>query len=111
VPIIREIPLFPEVPRYDLRVVLDGRAYVLDVDWNGTDGRWYLAIRDSAGALLSGSRKVVCNVPLFRSRLSDPRLPRKGYLIALTLDSRESNDPPGWADLGRRVRLFERVLE
>lgn len=110
-PIIREIPIFPEVPRYDLRVVLDGRAYVLDLDWNGTEDRWYIAIRDAAGALLSGSRKIVCNVPLFRSRSHDPRLPRKSYLIALTLDARESNAPPTWAELGRRVRLFERVIE
>lgn len=108
--VIEEIELFAEVPRYDLRVPLGGRKYKIDVDWNGREGRWYIALSTDDGQPLAGSQKIVPNVPMFRRKAWDPRMPRGGYLIFLTLDDRASNAAPGWTDLARGVRLFWRDL-
>lgn len=110
-PLVQEIQLFPETARYDMRVVVEERAYLLDFDYVGAEDRWYVKLSTVDGVPLAGPQKVVCNLPLFRRKLHDVRLPRAGYFVFLTLDSRESNDPPGWLDLGRRVRLFYRPID
>ena len=105
---IREIPTYPETPRYDLRVVAGERAYLLDVDYVGAEDRWYVKLSTAEGEPIAGPQKVVCDVPMFRRKAHDPRLPQTGYFVFLTLDARGLAEPPGWLDFGRRVRLYLR---
>jgi hypothetical protein len=97
-----EVPVAVDVPLYTMRVVLDEREYEIRMDWNGREGRWYLGINTVEGRSLYHGVKVVADWPLLR-RLVDPEAPR-GMLVAR--DFAGSGEPPGFGDLGRRVRLL-----
>lgn len=98
-----EIPLFPDVPLYTIRVTLDGREYVLGLDYSEREDRWWLSVSDVAGTPLATGIKLVANWPLLHQRVS-PDLP-PGHLVAVDV-SNSGGEPPGFADLGRRVRLL-----
>lgn len=97
-----EIPVSKDVPNYTQRVTLDGREYLLGFDWNDREQRWYLSISTVDETPLAMGIKVIANWPLLR-KFTDDRLP-PGVLMAADL-SPEGGEPPGFSDLGRRVKL------
>lgn len=81
---------------------LDGRAYLLQGDWNQRESKWYLTIRDpETNETIHGPRKVVANWDLLRT-CADARRPL-GMLVALDVSG--AGDDPGFDDLGTRVIL------
>lgn len=56
-------------------VVLDGRTYVLELQWNGREGRWYLHLFDSDAQPIELGMKLVANARLGRNAI-DERMPR-----------------------------------
>lgn len=88
---------------WNQRVILDGVAYLLDFNWNGREGAWFISLSDSEGVPLVMSRKVVTNRPLFGRFKFLAGMP-KGDLFAL--------DPSGqiqyanYTELGSAVELF-----
>jgi hypothetical protein len=97
-----EIPIALDTPLWDERTTLDGREYLIRLDWNGREGRWYLSLETVDGIQLMRGVKIVSNWPLLR-RLVAPEAP-PGPLIAQSFSPDTS--PPGFYDLGRRVRLL-----
>jgi hypothetical protein len=98
-----EVPVQNATPLYTQRVTLEGRDYLLRFDWNGREGRWYLDVGTVDEVWIVTGVKVICNWPLFRT-LTDDRKP-PGYLMAADL-SPEGGEPPGFYDLGQRVKLL-----
>lgn len=82
------------------RVVLDGVEVVVDLDWNGREGRWYATLSTPDGRLLAGGRKLVAGGDLARAAEGDPFGPG-GRLR--TIDTSGSGADPGIDDLGSRV--------
>lgn len=103
---ISDLVLFPDTPNYEYRLTLSHREYVLRVDWNGREDRWYLELLDANKKPISGRRKIVCGKPLLRHCHNNPSCP-PGDIVAV--DERGSADSPGAApsfqELGRRVKL------
>lgn len=97
-----EIPVALDTPLYTQRTTLDGREYQLRFDYNGREDRWYLDILTVDGQKLVTGIKLIGNWPLLR-RFTDPRLP-PGNLVAVDFSPLEG-EPPGFAELGRRVLL------
>jgi hypothetical protein len=98
-----EIPLSVETPLYLFRVTLDGREYVIRLDWNGREKRWYLDIGISESSWIRRGIKLVPNWPLLH-RVSNKNKP-PGHLFAIDLGT-PSGDAPEFSDLGQRVKLF-----
>lgn len=98
-----EIPLYPGVPYYDLRIRLTDVDYVLLLDWNGRENRFYLSLLDRENNPLVSGLKVLSGFPLLARRQFDPRLP-PGTLWAQAED--RPTDPPTLQELGARVRLW-----
>ena len=96
------IPTFPSVALYVERVRLSGRDFLLTFDWNGREARWYLSIATAEGVPIVSGIKLVCNWPLLRTNVSAER--PAGELFCLSAE--KSTEPPGFADLGVRVRLL-----
>ena len=92
----------PELPHYVQRTALEGTTYVLRIDWNQREQRWYLRISDEDGNVLAGDVKVVANWPLLR-RHRDERLP-PGSIMAI--DQSGKGEDPGLTELGERVLLL-----
>lgn len=82
--------------RYSQSVTLDGRVYVMILDYNARDAHWYLSLGDADGEPITGcvGRKLVANWPVLRS--SDPRRPPGELLVAGGQDA-----DPGLLDLGQ----------
>ena len=97
------IDLPTDTPRFQFRTRLDGTDYVLLFDYSGREDRWYVSIKASDETPILSGIKVVCGVPLLRNCV-DSRRPA-GRLIFLDLTDTEA-EAPGFADLGRRVRLY-----
>jgi hypothetical protein len=101
------LPLLVDTPLYEYRLTLSGREFVLRVDYNGREDRWYLALSDKDGTPISGRRKIVCGKPLLRHCHHLPSCP-PGEIFAA--DKRGTVESPGAApglqDLGRRVTLY-----
>lgn len=97
-----EIPLPVDLPLYEIRTRLDGKQYLLTFDWIGRENRWRYSVSFDGRVLLS-SRKLICHIGLLDSKAYDLDAP-PGVLMAIDFSDR-GGDPPGYADLGRRVRL------
>lgn len=82
---------------YTQRVTLDGAQYVLEYNWNGRAGAWYLTIADATGTNLLASRKLATNQPILSRFRFVVGLP-PGELIAT--DPSASLDYAGYTDLG-----------
>lgn len=67
---------------YRTRVVLDGVTFLLDLNWNGRAGAWYMSLFDATGASLLESRKLVTNRPLLQRFRFQAGLPA-GELLAM----------------------------
>lgn len=92
----------PTLPFYTQRTSLDGREYILDIQFNQRENRYYMNLRDETGALIAGGLKLIANFPINRL-ISDPRAPG-GAIYALDTSGRGQD--PGEGDLGRRVLLI-----
>ena len=99
----QELPIPANVPLFSERITLDGVEFLFQFDWNDREQRWYLSIRDINETALALGLKIVANVPLLR-RFTNAALPQ-GTLIACDL-SNQFGDPPGYTELGTRVRIF-----
>jgi hypothetical protein len=92
----------PERPSTIQRTALDGRTYVLELDWSAREERWFFAISDAAGNPIRLGKRVVVGTDLLAHVVSDARPP--GMLLVVSLDG--SNASPGLVDLGSRVQLI-----
>lgn len=95
------LPVTPGVPFQRSRVTLDGREFILDLQWNEREERWYLSISDEEGAPILMGRKLVCEVPLLVYYLGDPRVPPGDLRV---IDMTHDYSPPGLNDLGAGLR-------
>lgn len=86
---------------YTQTVALDGRLYVMDLDYNTRDGFWYLSLADSDGDPIQGcvGRRCVASYPILRS--VDPRRPPGEILLG----GADVGDP-GLLELGEGQRLY-----
>jgi hypothetical protein len=96
------IPTSSDVPLYTQRLTLDGQEFLFRFDWNERTGRWYFGIYSIDELPLVTGVKLVADWPLLH-RCSNPDLP-KGDLLAVDF-SPLAGEPPGFVDLGNRVRL------
>lgn len=96
------IPTSTESPSYTQRTTLDGREYILILDYNGRDGHWYMTLQDQDGAAIVSGLRVVVDYPLLRKVRDLRRPPGELYAIDLT----GTHVDPGLTDLGDRVALF-----
>jgi hypothetical protein len=101
------LPVFIEEPLYEYRLTLAAREYILRVDYNGREDRWYLALESADGTPISGRRKIVCGKSLLRHCHHLEACP-PGEIFALDLKGTATSPgaAPSWAELGRRVTLF-----
>lgn len=97
-----EIPFAIGVPLYTERVTLDGQEYTLRFDWNGREGRWYMSILLEDEYLVRGI-KIISNTILLRRFV--PRRRPKQHIMAVDFSS-QGGEPPGFEDMGIRVRLI-----
>ena len=97
------VPVFPGEPLYTERVRLEDRDYVLRVDWNGREDRFYLGIYDTEDQPLLTGIKVIANWDFLSRSAWNAELP-PGSLIAIDLE--QGGEPPTYQDFGTRVRLF-----
>lgn len=98
------IALFPGVPRYRVRDVLDGVEYLLVLRWSQRETKWYLDLSNANGDLLVAAIKVVVNWPLLADvRGSGLALPA-GELVAM--DTRSTPADPGLDELGDSIPLL-----
>jgi hypothetical protein len=94
------IPVRSDLPHHRLHSELDGVTYTLDLDWNQTDGHWYMTVGDKDGQPLAAGVRVVVGWPLASRALAGPA----GVLIAVDTSGQELD--PSAAELGGRVQLL-----
>lgn len=101
-----DLTVFVEEPLYEYRLTLDTREYILRVDYNGREDRWYLELLTGAGEPISGRRKIVCGKPLLRHCHHIEACP-PGDIVAIDVKGSVSSPgaAPAWSELGRRVTL------
>lgn len=98
------LPTFPDEPAVVFKTTLDGVRYTITYRWQERTASWYLDLATGQGEpLVSGVRLAVDWVPLAGHRATDPRIPQGALLVYST--DRSNTSPPGFSDLGRRVRL------
>lgn len=104
---LRAIQLLGSSQRPTVRqtVVLDGRAYLLELQWNGREGRWYLHLFDGAGAPLELGTKLVADLQLCRNLIDSRRPPGRLWFV----DRGATGRDPGLDDLvsGGFALLYE----
>jgi len=100
-----EIPLFPEVSSYTETVPLDGVDFKLSFDWNGREDRWYLSLYDSVGVPVRTGMKVTPNWDLLVGCVAANRPAGKLAFLDARLVGFGSREAPGFASLGREVKL------
>lgn len=83
---------FPDAPRFVQSVQLDGRVYVLRLNWNGRFDSWFLDIEQADGTVLLLSVRVVLGYPLLFGFDHDDRLP-PGEFFAICPTGRCRRDP------------------
>lgn len=96
------IPCRPDLPHYDMQVVLDGVTYTLEFRWNTRESVWKMDLKTEDETPILSSVKVVVNFPLCARVASANRLP--GKLVAFDTTNLQIN--PGFEDLGDRVTLL-----
>jgi hypothetical protein len=83
------------------RVKLEGVDYLIDFDWNGREGRWYVGIYDASGAPIVTGCKLVANARVARRTIDERRPPGR----LLVIDRSSTDVDPGIDDLAQRVTL------
>lgn len=108
----KQIQLFPDTPLYTMRATLNGREFTLRFDYAQREDRWYLSLYDASGAAIRKGIKITSNASSLRLARFDARTPTGLLTFSdVTALTGGAGEPPGFADLGRRVSLlyFERV--
>lgn len=95
-----ELPLFKD-PLYSMRVRLSGRDYIVRVDWNGREERFYLSLYDNDDAPVLLGLKLVENWPLLVRHHANAKVP-PGELMVIDANG---DGPPLLDDAGDRCRL------
>jgi hypothetical protein len=98
---IRVINTTSELSSYNQRTILDGREYILTLQWTQRASHWFLSIADQDGVAIANGLKLVANFPVNR-RLTDARGP---FGLIIPMDLSGSGRDPGLRDLGNRVLL------
>lgn len=98
-----EIPLANAVPLWVQRTTLDEREYLFRFDWNGRENRWAMSLSTITGDEVCRGIKLVANWSILRRFRWNPVCPQ-GLLVAQDF-SPQGGEPPGFYDLGKRVRL------
>jgi hypothetical protein len=96
------LPTRSDLARYTFDVALDDVTFRFSFEWNDRDEGWYMSIADTNGVPLLSGRRIVLGYPLI-SIYRNPALPA-GALVAI--DTSSKDEEPGFADLGRRVKLL-----
>ena len=86
---------------YTQSVTLDGRLYVMALDYNARDSFWYLSLSDADGVAIQGcvGRRLVANYPILRS--VDARRPPGELLMG-----GGELVPAGLTTIGQGQRLY-----
>lgn len=98
---ILEYRLYPEVPRYETNPTLSGTTLRFRFDWSGREDRWYLSIFDADGEPIRTGIKCMTNRDVLEGVKHANRPPGR-----LAFGDANNSEPAGFAELGRRVRLF-----
>lgn len=100
----RIIPLF-DSPDFKQGVILDGKNYVLRIQWNTRGEFWSMSIYDGNETLLRAGIKLVQWYPL-REQYNNPELPPGEFVLVDT--SKEASLEIGRHDFGsgRNVELW-----
>ena len=93
------IPVIKDSSHFFQTMDFDGVSYQLHFDWNDRDNRWYFSLADSNGVFLSAGNKILIESPIAFRVAGGPN----GFFIAG--DSTPEGSPPGYADLGNRVKF------
>jgi hypothetical protein len=88
--------------KFQQAVPLEGETYTFLFRWNDRVSRWFLTIRDDAGADLITGKKMVADVPFHQHGTVEGLPPGEIWVLDLT----DSGIDPGLRDLGDRVRLM-----
>lgn len=83
------------------RVRLDGRDFLLDFDWNGREGFWYVHVSDQSGAAIVCGLKLTVDGRIGHQTV-DPRAPAGGLAV---VDTSGLGLEAGIDDLVARVLL------
>ena len=83
-------------------VPLEGETYTFVFRWNDRCSRWFLTIRNAAGADLITGKKLVADVPFHPHEVNEELPPGSIW----TLDLSGEGTDPGLRDLGDRVVLM-----
>jgi hypothetical protein len=95
IPTPRNSRLYREV------VELEGREYVLHLDWSERDESWYLSIYDQDEVPLALGLRLLVGHPLLKGQ-TNPKLP-PGFMTVV--DSTGLDVDPGLTDIGTRAFL------
>lgn len=87
---------------YRVSTTLDGREYILDVNWNGYEGAWYFDLLLDDETPIATGLKIVLGRQIGDRVRHDARPP--GIIMASDLsgDGREA----GYDDIGVRVNVY-----
>jgi hypothetical protein len=97
------IPTLQDVAAWTQRTTLEGTEYILDFNWNGRDGAWYMNISTIAGAALVCGIKLVSNRKLFRRFHHIDGMPLGELVI---FDGSGSIPWPGYSELNAGVDVI-----
>ena len=97
------IPVARRAPHQTQTTTLDGRAFVIRLDWNARIQRWFLSIETSGGTSIMRSRAVVLGADLLRQVRHDPAAPQGALML---IDSQGDDVEAGLDTLGARHRLI-----
>lgn len=104
------IPLAKGLPYTRQRVTLDGRAFLLDLQWNMRSETWAISLADAEGVPVASGISLVPNWTLLRYFKYNPACP-PGELVA---QDDGSGLPIGFDDIGGstpRVSLLYYAIE
>lgn len=98
-----EMPLIPGLYDYEIRVELEGVAYLFRFRWNTRAEAWFVDVADANGELIVAGRKCLADEFLleqFRARAGVP----PGILHPFDTTRRQVD--PAQDDFGTRVVLY-----
>ena len=90
---IQQIPVRNDIPSYEIRVDLEGVAYILKVRFNERSGRWALDVLNAAAEPLRVGERLFPDYPLFRGNAGVVEgFPPGRFLL---VDTTGKGRPPG----------------
>lgn len=98
------IPVAPGVPAQDVTVTLDGRRFVLRLDWNARIGRWMLDLSTENGAAILRAKGLALRADLLRQVRYRTDAP-PGVLMAIDTQAQDAEVSLGTLGLRTRHRL------